>query len=317
MSDRTGVTIPLPGFDVRGACDIGRRAEELGYTDAWSAEVSGADGFSVASAVGVSTSTLRLGCAIAPAFTRSPSLMAMSALAASQASNGRFCLGLGASTPTIVENWMGVPFDKPLARMRDTVAIVKSALAGEKVTYEGPTVKVKGFRLEGAPATVPLFLAALGPKTMELANAEADGVALYAVSEQGVRIARSAAPGLEILARLVCIPDQPEEDVRGFGRFLLAPYVAAEGYNAWIARQGFEDEARAVKQAWDARDRQGAVAAMSDRLVDALIVMGPAGKCRERIASFRDAGLDTPVLLFIAQGGPQQALEMMEAMAPV
>lgn len=316
MPDRLGVTIPLPGFDVRGACQIARRAEDLGYTDAWSAEVAGPDGFSVASAVGVSTDDLRLGCAIAPAFTRSPSLMAMSALAASQASQGRFCLGLGASTPTIVENWMGVPFDKPVARMRDTIAVVKSALAGEKVNHEGPTLSVRGFRLEGAPAQVPIFLAALGPKMMELANAEADGIALYAVSEEGVRIARSAAPDLELLARLVCIPDQPEEDVRGFGRFLLAPYVAAEGYNAWIARQGFEDEARAVKKAWDARDRQGAVAAISDRLVDALVLMGPAAKCHERIASLREAGLDTPVLLLIAQGGPSEAMQMMEAMAP-
>lgn len=316
MTQRLGVTIPLPGFDVRGACDVARRAEKLGYTDAWSAEVSGPDAFSVAAAAGVSTSTIRIGCAIAPAFTRSPSLLAMSALAASQASAGRFCLGLGASTPTIVENWMGIPFDRPLARMRDTVAVVKSALAGDKVVYEGPTVSVSGFRLEGAPAEVPLFLAALGPKMMELANSEADGIALYAVAEEGVRIARKAAPDLELLARLVCVPDQPEDEVREFGRFLLAPYVAAEGYNAWIARQGFEDEARAVKRAWDARDRKAAVAAMTNRLVEALIVMGPAEKCRERLDSLREAGLDTPVLLFIAQGGPSQALEMVESLAP-
>ncbi len=316
MSQRLGVTIPLPGFDVRGAADLARRAEDLGYTDAWSAEVSGPDAFSVASVAGVSTSTLRLGCAIAPAYTRSPSLIAMSALAASQASGGRFCLGLGASTPTIVEGWMGIPFDRPVARMRDTIAIVKSALAGDKVNYDGATVQVNGFRLEGAPAQVPIFMAALGPKMMKLANEQADGIALYAVAEEGFRIARAAAPDLELAARLVCIPDQPEDEVREFGRFLLAPYVAAEGYNSWIARQGFENEARAVKQAWEARDRNAAVTAMSDELVDALILMGPAGKCRERLASLREAGLDTPILLFIAQEGPEQALKMLEAMAP-
>lgn len=316
MAERLGVTIPLPGFDVRGACDIARRAEQLGYTDAWSAEVAGPDAFSVASAVGVSTSSLRIGCAIAPAFTRSPSLIAMSALAASQASGGRFCLGLGTSTPTIVENWMGIPFTSPVARMRDTVAIVKSALAGEKVSYDGDSVQVNGFRLEGAPAEVPIFLAALGPKMMELAHQQADGIALYAVAEEGVRIARRAAPDLELVARLVCIPDQPEDEVREFGRFLLAPYVAADGYNSWIARQGFEDEAAAVKQAWEARDRAGAVAAMSNRLVDALIVMGPSDSCRERLAALREAGLDTPILLFIAQGGPEQAMSMLETMAP-
>ena len=316
MTQRLGVTVPLPGFTVRTACDLARRAEELGYTDAWSAEVSGPDAFSVASAVGVSTSSMRIGCAIAPAFTRPPALIAMSALAASQASEGRFCLGLGASTPTIVENWMGLPFALPVQRMRETIAVVKSALAGEKVDFHGRTATAKGFRLEGAPATVPIFLAALGPKMMQLANDEADGIALYAVAEEGVRIAKKAAPDLELVARLICIPDQPVDEVREFARFLLTPYVAADGYNSWIARQGFEEEASAVRTAWDARDRAGAVGAMSDRLVDALVISGPADACKERVESFRDAGLDTPILFFLAQQGPDAAVAMLEAMAP-
>ena len=316
MTWRLGVTVPLPGFTVRTACDLARRAEALGYTDAWSAEVSGPDAFSVASAVGVSTSSMRIGCAIAPAFTRPPALIAMSALAASQASEGRFCLGLGASTPTIVENWMGLHFERPVQRMRETVAVVKLALAGEKVDFDGRSASAKGFRLEGAPAKVPIFLAALGPKMMQLAKDQADGIALYAVAEEGVRIAKKAAPDLELVARLICIPDRPVDEVREFARFLLTPYVAADGYNSWIARQGFEEEAWAVKTAWDARDRASAVAAMSDRLVDALVISGPAEACKERVQSFRDAGLDTPILFFLAQHGPDAALGMLEAMTP-
>lgn len=316
MSQKLGVTVPLPGFSVRGACDLARRAEELGYTDAWSSEVSGPDGFSVAAAVGATTTSMRIGCAIAPAFSRPPALLAMSALAASQASDGRFVMGLGASTPTIVENWMGIPFDRPLTRMRETIEVVTRALAGEKVTYTGKTVKLDGFRLEGAPADVPIFLAALGPKMMDLANSETAGIVLYAASEEGVRLARSSAPNIEVAARLICIPDQPVDEVREFARFLLTPYVAADGYNSWIARQGFEEEARSVRAAWDERDRKKAVAAMSDRLVDALVITGPATACKQRLDGFRDAGLDTPILLFIAQGGPAQAAAMMESMAP-
>lgn len=316
MTRRLGITVPLPGFTVRGACELARRAEELGYTDAWSSEVSGPDGFSVAAAVGATTTEIRIGCAIAPAFSRPPALIAMSALAASQASEGRFVLGLGASTPTIVENWMGIPFDRPLTRMRETVEVVKQALAGEKVTYDGATVQLNGFRLEGGPVEVPIFLAALGPRMMELANAEAAGIALYAVTEEGVRLARKAAPDVELAARLICIPDQPADEVREFSRFLLTPYVAADGYNSWIARQGFEDEASAVRAAWDARDRKAAIAAMSDRLVEALVIAGPAAACKERLESFREAGLDTPILLLIAQQGPEVARSMMESMAP-
>ena len=316
MTERLGVTVPLPGFSVRGACDLARRAEELGYTDAWSSEVSGPDGFSVAAAVGATTKTMRIGCAIAPAFSRPPALIAMSALAANQASNGRFVMGLGASTPTIVENWMGIPFDRPLTRMRETIEVVKQALAGEKVSYEGDTVKLQGFRLEGAPAEVPIFLAALGPKMMDLANAEAAGIVLYATTEEGVRLARGAAPEIELAARLICIPDQPVDEVREFARFLLTPYVAADGYNSWIARQGFEQEAQEVRSAWETRDRKAAVASMSDRLVDALVISGTTEACKERLGAFREAGLDTPILLFIAQGGPDQARQMMESMAP-
>jgi len=316
VDKRLGITVPLPGFSVREACDLARRAEEIGYTDAWSSEVSGPDGFSVAAATGVVTDEIRIGCAIAPAFSRPPALTAMSALAASQASDGRFVLGLGASTPTIVENWMGIVFDRPLTRMRETVEVVKQALAGEKVTYDGETVQLKGFRLEGAPAEVPIFLAALGPKMMKLAKAEAAGIALYAVCEEGVQLARKAAPDLELAARLICIPDRPADEVREFGRFLLTPYVAAEGYNSWIARQGFEDEAKAVRAAWDGRDRKGAVAAISDRLVEALVISGPAAACKERLEAFREAGLDTPILLFISQQGPDVARTMMESMAP-
>ena len=126
---RLGFTAPVFGFDVRASAQLARRAEEIGYTDCWSAETSGPDGFSVASAVGVMTESMRVGVAIAPVFTRPPALMAMSALAAYQASQGRFCLGLGASSPVIVEGWMGESLEKPVARMRETVAAVRAAFA--------------------------------------------------------------------------------------------------------------------------------------------------------------------------------------------
>jgi probable F420-dependent oxidoreductase len=316
MTSRLGLTVPVLPFDVRKSCELARRAEDLGYTDAWAAEASGTDGFSVASAVGIATEKMRIGIAIVPIFTRPPALIAMSTLAASQACGGRFCLGLGASSPTIVERWMGIGFDKPLLRARETIESVQAALTGDKVDYSGDTVRIKGFRMEqGVTGKVPLFLAALGPKMLELANEKADGVALFLASEEGVRYAKKHAPSCETLARLICfIGDEPEE-VRDFARWLLTPYLTVPGYNRFVAAQGFEGEAEQVATKWAAGDRQGALGAISDDLVDALIVAGPVEACKERLTSYREAGLDTPVLMLLSQKGPQAVERAIEEMA--
>lgn len=297
---RLGFTVPVLPFDLRESSELARAAEDAGYTDAWAAEVGGTDGFAVASAVGIATEKLRIGIAIVPAFTRPPALIAMGAVAAQQASGGRFCLGLGASSPVIVEGWMGFAYDRPYRRMKETLESVRSALAGEKVDYDGETLRVKGFRLEAAPAQpVPIFLAALGPRMLSLASEGADGVALFLASEDGVRIAAKAAPERELLGRIMCFVDQPRDEVREFARWLINPYLAVPGYNRFVAEQGFEDVARAVGDAWKQRDRKAALAAIPNELVDALVISGPAGECAERIDSFRDAGLDTPVMMFL------------------
>lgn len=317
MSQRLGITVPVLPFDVRKSCEIARRAEALGYTDAWSAEASGTDGFSVASAVGIATETMRIGCAIVPVYTRPPALLAMSTLAAHQASGGRFCLGLGASSPVIVERWMGLSYDKPVARMRETIAALREALTGDKTNFEGETVKIHGFRMEQSVSSdVPIFLAALGPKMLALAEEVADGVALFLTSEEGVRLAKKAAPSCETLARLICFVGDERDEVLGFARWMIAPYLATPGYNRFIAHQGFEEIAQAVATKWGAGDRQGALDAITDELIDALVIAGPPGACKERIESFREAGLDTPVVMLLSQKGPDAIEPAIEALAP-
>jgi probable F420-dependent oxidoreductase len=294
---------------------VAREAEALGYTDAWTAETAGPDGLAVATAIGAVTETIRVGCAVVPAFTRPPALIAMGALAAHQASAGRFCLGIGASSPTIVERWMGIPFEAPLTRVEETLDVVRAALSGEKVTLDGRTLKTTSFKLESA-ASVPIYLAALGPKMMQLAAAKADGIALFLAAEEGVRIATLAAPGKEVVGRLLCCPDEPVDDVRGIARWQITPYVAVPAYNRFIAAQGFEDEAAAVAAAWGRGDRNAALEAVSDRLVDALVLMGPAEACKERLDSFRDAGLATPILMLFSPSGEEGTLAAFKRMAP-
>jgi probable F420-dependent oxidoreductase len=302
-------------MDVRASLALAREAEGIGYTDVWTAETSGPDGLAVATAVGAVTEHLQIGCAVVPAYTRPPALIAMGALAAHQASGGRFSLGIGASSPVIVERWMGIPFEQPLTRVRETLEAVRSALTGEKVVYDGESVTLKGFKLDTA-ADVPIYLAALGPRMMELAADAADGIALFLAAEEGVRMARKAAPEASIVERIICCPDEPEETVRDAARWLLTPYLAVPAYNRFIAAQGFEEEAASVAKLWGEGDRAGALAAVSDRLVDALVLMGPAEKCRERIDSYREAGLDIPVMMFFSTQGEQGTVNAFRRLSP-
>ena len=317
MADRLGFTPPLLGFSVRRSAELAREAEDLGYTDAWTAETSGPDAFSVAAAVAMTTTSMRLGCAVVPVYTRPPALIAMSALAVQQASEGRFCLGLGASSPVIVGGWMGQKFERPVTRTRETVETVKAALAGEKVKFEGETLTVASFRLEAPPEQpIPLFLAALGPKMLGLANEMADGIALYLATDEGVRIARDAVPGKEIVERIMCCPNEPVDEVRNLVKWLITPYLAVPAYNSYIAAQGYEDVATKLLDSWTNGDRDGARESIPDELVDKLVLIGPAESCKERIAELRAAGLDTPILAFLSQQGPSAIESAFRAMAP-
>jgi len=317
VTERLGFTPPLLGFSVRRSAELAREAEDLGYTDAWTAETSGPDAFSVAAAVAMTTTEMRLGCAVVPVYTRPPALLAMSALAVQQASDGRFCLGIGASSPVIVGGWMGQKFERPLTRTRETIEVVRAALAGEKVKYQGETLAVASFRLDAAPErAIPIYLAALGPKMLGLANEMADGVALYLATEEGIRIARAACPGKEIVERIMCCPDEPVEEVRNLLRWLMTPYLAVPAYNNFIAAQGYDDVAKSVMDAWTTGDREGARDAIPDELVDKLVLIGPAGACKERLAELRAAGLDTPILGFVSASGPDAVDKAFRAMAP-
>ena len=317
MANRLGFTPPLLGTSVRRSAELAREAEDLGYTDAWTAETSGTDAFSVAAAVSMTTTTMRIGCAVIPVYTRPPALIAMSAVAVQEASGGRFCLGVGASSPVIVGGWMGQQFERPLVRTRETVEAVKAALAGEKVKFHGETLSVASFRLDSPPAQpIPIFLAALGPKMLGLANEVADGVALYLATPEGVRMARDAAPGKELVERILICPDEPIDEARNFIRWLITPYLAVPAYNTFIAAQGYDDVAGEVMDSWMNGERDAAREAIPDELVDDLVLLGPAERCKERLEAFREAGLSTPILGFASTQGSEAVEKAFRAMAP-
>jgi probable F420-dependent oxidoreductase len=301
---RWGITIPFFNLTMAESKHLVAELPGLGYTDAWSAEVSGTDGFVPLALAADWAPELRLGTAIIPVSTRGPGLLAMSAATLADLAPERFVLGIGASSPVIVERWNAGEFVKPYGRTRDTLRFLKRALAGEKVSEKYETFEVKGFRLERAPKVAPkIVLAALRPRMLHLAADEADGAITNWLSPEDVRTVRAElGPETELIARLFVCVSEDIGRVRELGRRMLAAYLTVPVYAAFHDWLGRGEILRPMHEAWAAGDRQTALKAIPDEVVDALVVHGNAATCRARIQEYVDNGLTTPVLAPIPGG---------------
>src|SRR5665213_3613828 len=179
MTSRYGITIPFDGVSLRAHRELFHRLADLGYSDVWSAEVDGADGFTPLVLAAAWESRLHLGVAVTPVFTRGPGLLAMSIAALAEVADGRFTMGLGASSAPVVQRWNGIAYEKPYARTRDVLRFVKRALDGEKIDHVYETFEVHGFKLSRPVIErPPILLGALRPGMLRLAGQEADGAIL-------------------------------------------------------------------------------------------------------------------------------------------
>jgi probable F420-dependent oxidoreductase len=309
---RYGITIPLDGIPLAGQRDLIAALPDLGYTDVWSSEVDGADGFTPLVLASVWAPALRLGTAIAPVFTRGPATLAQSAAALAAAAPGRVAIGIGASSDVIVERWNGIPFDRPLARVRDTARFLRAALAGQKVTERYETFAVDGFRLGLVPDPPPrLLVAALRPRMLRLAGQESDGAILNWLAPGDVGTVtpyvHAGGPGKEIAARIFVAATADLDVARGIGRRALTAYLNVPVYRAFHEWLGRGERLAPMWRAWAAGDRKGALAALDDDLVEELVVHGPPEACRERVLQYVEAGVDTPILALLPAAGDPRA----------
>ncbi|GIH75382.1 LLM class F420-dependent oxidoreductase [Planobispora longispora] len=314
---RWGMTVPFYDRSLAASKDLVAELPGLGYTDIWSAEVNGVDGFTPLALASEWAPGLRLGSAIVPVSTRGPGLLAMSAATLADLAPDRFVLGIGSSSPAIVERWNAGEFVKPFSRTRDTLRFLKKALAGEKVTEKYETFEVKGFKLERAPKVAPkIVLAALRPRMLHLAAGEADGAITNWLSPQDVRKVRAeVGPDTELIARLFVCVSEDTEKVRELARWMLASYLTVPVYAAFHDWLGREEILRPLHEAWAAGDRQAALKAIPDEVVDDLVVHGDAATCRARIREYVDNGLTTPVLAPIP-GGEVPIAQAVRDLAP-
>jgi probable F420-dependent oxidoreductase len=300
---RWGLTIPLTGVPLARHQKIVSELEDLGYTDAWSAETNGTDAFTPLTLASQWAPGLRLGPAIVPVYTRGPGLLAQQAATLAGLAPGRFVLGIGTSSPAIVQRWNGIPFTEPYQRVRDTLRFLRRALAGEKVTDEA--LNVKGFKLDNVPEVPPkIALAALRPGMLRLAAREADAAITNWLSPADVRQVRSEVGGdKELLARIFVCPTTNADEARALGRWMIAAYLTVPAYAAFHEWLGRGERLAAMNKAWAEGDRKGALAAVPDDVVDELIVHGSPEACRERVREYAEAGLDTPILAVLPAEG--------------
>ncbi len=316
---RVAVSLRLANEEWKSVSDYVVEAERLGVDSAWSAESWGHDAATPLAFIAARTSRIRLGAGIMQAGTRTPALIAMTAMSLAAMSNGRFILGLGVSGPQVIEGWHGIRFDRPLLRMRETIEIVRRAIRGERVVYRGSVYELplpggegKALRSAAKPQPdIPIYLATLSPKSLEMTGEIADGwvgtsfmpehanVFLDHLAAGAKRAGRTLSDvHLHVSAGVVAFSDDVERLIpsRKPG---LAFTLGAMGsrqhnfYNDAYRRAGYEDAARDVQGLWLDHRRDDAAARVPDELVLKTNLLGTEEMVRKRLEVYRSAGINT------------------------
>ena len=333
----TGATVDLslpvaaqPSLDA--VVDRGVRAEDLGYDRVWLPETWGRDAVTTLATLATETETVGIGTSILPVYSRSPALIGQTAATLQEASSGRFRVGLGPSGPAVIENWHGRPFDRPLKRTRECVEIVRAVLSGEPVDYDGDVFSLRGFRLrcDAPDPAPPVDVAGMGPKAVELAGRFADGWHALMFTPDGLRdrlddLRRGAAlgdrdaDGIRTTLSLPCCALADGDRARDLVRRHVAFYLGGMGtfYRDALARQGHEDAAREIHDRWQAGDREQALAALPDDLLDSLAIAGTPDEARAALDEWRGIeGISAVAVSFPRGADLDEIGETMAALAP-
>ena len=310
-----GMTIPFDHVPLVEQRDLIGRLVELGYTDVWTGEADAYDGLTPLVLASAWQPSLHVGTAILPAYTRAPALMAQSAASLAAAAPGRASFGIGTSSDVIVERWNGVPFEEPFKQVRDMTRFLRAALTGEKIKESYHSFTINGFRLKAVPEQPPeLLIAALRPGMLRLAGRESDGAIINWLSADDVSTVvpyvHEGGEDKSVVCRVFVAPTTDRETVMQMGRFAVAAYLNVPVYRAFHEWLGRGPQLQQMWDLWVAGDRQGALAAIPEEVIDQLIVHGSPEECRAHIQRYMDNGVTTPTLAILPFGVEvEQAIE--------
>ncbi|MGZ4127919.1 MAG: LLM class F420-dependent oxidoreductase [Actinomycetota bacterium] len=329
-----GIEIPYTDLQDRASLiALAREAEDLGYDCIWCSEVYTYDAFTTLTQIACETTTIKVGTNIAQIYARTPALLATTAASLDQLSGGRLILGVGASGPQVIEGWHGVPYDRPVQRTREIIEIARAVWSGQKVFHEGSVFTLtKGLKLlnSGHRPNIPIYVASLGPRNVEMTAEVADGWLPFPFSSERARevfdepIKAGLAKRAPERGPFRIAPFAPvfvgdtEQGLNG-ARMVVGFYIGGMGskeknfYNQLVQRYGFVEEARTVQEMFLGGDKAGAIAATPDDLVDQVSIVGDEARVRDRLQAFAEAGATELVVSFL--GDPATRSEMMKGLA--
>lgn len=307
------------------------RAEELDYRRVSMGEATGWNRVGLLAVGAERTDEIGLTNDVFSPYSRSPALLGQTAAMLQQLSDGRYRLGLGTSSPALVENWHGLSFDRPLRRLRETIEIVRRVTTGERVSYDGEIFELEGLQLEDpAPETAPpIDVATIGPKTVELVGRFADGWVPQMFTPDGLRdrledLERGSDLGdrdpdaVRTSFILRCCAMEDGERAREIARNHLAFVIGAYGpyYRKSIERQGYGDVTAELQERWERGERDRMADALPDALLDELVAAGTPAEVREKYAEFAAIdGIDAVRVGFFDGQSVENQLETMAALA--
>ena len=333
MANGIGIVPFWKSYDRATVLRTAELADDLGFDSIWVPEAWAYEQFQLLAEIALRTKRLRLATGIANVFSRSPGLLAMSIATLDEISEGRAILGLGTSGRIVVENFHGVPYKKPLTRLKDTIRIVRALLHGQRLEPEMTTLfDARHFKLEMTPrrADVPIYVASLQDKEIrEVVGGAADGwVPTFwpymhlkdgrALLDDGARAAARDPKAIEIAPFMAIIPFDDVAMARSMIKPLVSFYIGGMGayYHALFCRYGWEANANEVRDLYNAGKRKEAAAAVADDLIDAIAICGPADTCRAKLAEWRAAGVGA-ALMNLPTGAPfELAEQLLRTMAP-
>ena len=343
---RLGLMVGYSGAQVTIDIDLIREAERLGYDSVWTAEAWGSDAVTPLAWVGAQTTKIKLATGIMQLPGRSPANTAMTAMTLDALSGGRFILGLGTSGPQVVEGWHGVPFDKPMTWMREYVAIVREIFKREKplefqgtryqIPYRGPGATGLGKPLKSilhGRKDIPIYIGSMAPKSQAQTAEIAEGLLLTCMHPERFDViephlaegfANAAKAGVtkslatfDVAPTVAVIVGNDLDACRGPLKMSLALYIGGMGardknfYKEYIARVGFEAEAQKIQELYLAGKKGEAMAAVPDALIDALHLVGPPERIRDRFAAWKASKVGT----MIVGAWQREAVQLMAELA--
>jgi alkanesulfonate monooxygenase SsuD/methylene tetrahydromethanopterin reductase-like flavin-dependent oxidoreductase (luciferase family) len=270
----------------------------------WIPETWGMENFSMLSMVSQKINSPKIGSSIINIYSRSPSLIAMGAATVDTISNGRLVLGLGTSSMPIVEDFHGIKFEKPVSRMKEYVEIIRLVLSGKQVNYDGNFFKLKNFSLLIKPLrnSIPIYLAAVNQKMVELTWEVADGVIFYLrpISELKNTIEKMQnKKKIDVSCQLITCLSEDSQKAIDRAKKTLAFYISVgEIYRDFLAKNGFQNETEEIFQEFKKSGIAHVHEFVSDSMIESLTICGNPQECLSKLTKFKDTGLDLPILQF-------------------